>query len=417
MSLQFGHLASCRDSKREVSIQSARRNGRAALILLGAVVLACANAAMAASSVKVGLLSTLSGPGAGLGIDIRDGFQLALKLNGGKLGGLPAEVIVADDNASPDTGRQTADRLVRRDKVDFMTGIVFSNVMLAVGAPTFAAKTFYISANAGPSQLAGEQCNPYFFSVSWQNDNLHEAVGKHVQEKGLKRMALIAPNYPAGRDALNGFKRFYKGDVSLEIYTTLNQLDYGAELSRLRSAKPEGVYIFLPGGMGINFIKQFVAAGLPREMTLFGPGFSADEDVIKAVGDPMFGMFNSSHWAHDLDNAANRRFVEAFEKEYGRLPSLYASQGYDAARLIDAAVRDVKGNLNDKAAVRKALLAARFESVRGTFRFNTNQFPIQDYYIRLISRDAKGRVTNRTIGAIFKAHADAYAGSCKMPAL
>lgn len=372
--------------------------------------------ATAASSVKVGLLSTLSGPGAGLGIDIRDGFQLAVKLHDGKLGGLPAEVIVADDNASPDTGRQTADRLLRRDKVDFMTGIVFSNVMLAVGTPTFAAKTFYISANAGPSQYAGEQCNPYFFSVSWQNDNLHEAVGKHVQEKGLKRMALIAPNYPAGRDALNGFRRFYKGEVTLEIFTTLNQLDYGAELSRLRSAKPEGVYIFLPGGMGVNFIKQFVAAGLPREMTLFGPGFSADEDVIKAVGEPMFGMFNSSHWAHDLDNPANRRFVAEFEKAYGRLPSLYASQGYDAARLIDAAVRDVKGRLEDKPALRKALLAARFDSVRGSFRFNTNQFPIQDYYIRLISRDAKGRVTNRTVGAIFKGHADAYVGACKMPA-
>jgi branched-chain amino acid transport system substrate-binding protein len=252
MVLQFGYLLSARASQPLLSIIAGRRYFRAAGYLLGAVVLAWANAAMAASSVKVGLLSTLSGPGAGLGVDIRDGFQLALKLNGGKLGGLPAEVIVADDNASPDTGRQTADRLVRRDKVDFLTGIVFSNVMLAVGAPTFAAKTFYISANAGPSQYAGEQCNPYFFSVSWQNDNLHEAVGKHVQEKGLKRIALIAPNYPAGRDALTGFRRFYQGEVALEIYTTLNQLDYGAEISRLRSAKPEGVSIFLPGGMGIN---------------------------------------------------------------------------------------------------------------------------------------------------------------------
>ena len=384
---------------------------------VGLCVLLGAGAVMAASSVKIGLLSTLSGPGAGLGVDIRDGFQLAVKQNGGKLGGLPAEVIIADDNASPDTGRQTADRLVRRDKVDFMTGIVFSNVMLAVGAPTFAAKTFYISANAGPSQYAGEQCNPYFFSVSWQNDNLHEAVGKHVQEKGIKRMALIAPNYPAGRDAITGFRRFFKGEPALELYTTLNQLDYGAELSRLRAAKPEGVYIFLPGGMGVNFIKQFVAAGLSKDMALFGPGFSADEDVIKAVGEPMFGMFNSSHWAHDLENAANKRFVAEFEKEYGRLPSLYASQGYDAARLIDAAVRDVKGNLDDKAAVRKALMAARFESVRGAFKFNTNQFPVQDYYIRLISKDAKGRVTNRTVGAIFKSHTDAYVGSCKMPAL
>nr|CBA31456.1 hypothetical protein Csp_F37620 [Curvibacter putative symbiont of Hydra magnipapillata] len=363
------------------------------------------------------MLSTLSGPGAGLGVDIRDGFQLAVKLNGGKLGGRPAEVIVADDQANPEVGRQTADRLIKRDKVDFMTGIVFSNVMLAVGTPTFQSKTFYISANAGPSQYAGEQCNPYFFSASYQNDNMHEAVGKTVTDKGFKRVALIAPNYPAGKDALTGFKRFYQGEIASETYTALNQLDYGAELSRLRATKPDAVYIFLPGGLGINFIKQFVGAGLSKDITLFGPGFSGDEDVIKAVGDPMLGMFNTSQWGHDMDNAANKKFVAEFEKEYGRLPTLYAAQGYDAARLMDAGVRDSKGKLDDKAAVKKALEAAKFDSVRGAFKFNTNHFPIQDYYLRVITRDAKGRVTNRTLGTVFKNHADAYAANCKMPGL
>ncbi len=385
--------------------------------LLACGLLAAASLAHAADSVKVGLLSTLSGPGAALGVDIRDAFLLAVKQNGGKLGGLPAEVVVADDQANPDVGRQTADRMVKRDKVDFMTGIVFSNVMLAVGAPTFAAKTFYLSANAGPSQYAGEQCNPYFFSVSYQNDNQHEAVGKTVQDKGFKKVALIAPNYPAGKDALTGFKRYFKGEIAMESYTPLNMLDYGAELSKLRAAKPDAVYIFLPGGLGINFIKQFVGSGLSKDMTLFGPGFSGDEDVISAVGDPMLGMFNTSQWAHDLPNAANKRFVADFEKEYKRLPSLYASQGYDAARLIDAAVRDTKGNLGDKAAVRKALAAAKFESVRGAFKFNSNQFPIQDYHLRVITKNPQGRVTNRTIGTVFKAHGDAYASQCKMPAL
>ncbi|MEY4236210.1 MAG: hypothetical protein RLZZ454_1468 [Pseudomonadota bacterium] len=385
--------------------------------LLAAALAVSALSATAQSTepVKIGLLSTLSGPGAGLGIDIRDGFQLAIKLGGGKLGGRPAEVIIADDQASPDVGRQTADRLVKRDKVDFMTGVVFSNVMLAVGAPTFQSKTFYVSANAGPSQYAGDQCNPYFFSASWQNDNLHEAVGKTVMDKGYKKVALIAPNYPAGKDALTGFKRFYKGEVVSETYTQLTQLDYGAELSQLRASKPDAVYIFLPGGLGINFIKQFVGAGLSKDMTLFGPGFSGDEDVIKAVGEPMLGMFNTSQWAHDLDNAANKKFVAAFEKEFGRLPSLYAAQGYDAAKLIDAAVRDSKGKLEDKAAVRKALEAAKFDSVRGAFKFNVNHYPIQDYYLRVITKNAKGQITNRTIGTVFKNHADAYAGSCKMP--
>jgi branched-chain amino acid transport system substrate-binding protein len=380
--------------------------------------LACASGfAQNDAPVKVGLLSTLSGPGAGLGVDIRDGFQLAVKLSGGKFSGKAVDVIVADDQASPDVGRQTADRLVKRDKVDFMTGIVFSNVMLAVGAPTFQSKTFYISANAGPSQFAGEQCNPYFFSASYQNDNMHEAVGKVVTDKGFKKVALIAPNYPAGKDAIAGFKRFFKGEVASETYTALNQLDYGTELSKLRATKPDAVYIFLPGGMGINFIKQFVGAGLSKDITLFGPGFSGDEDVIKAVGEPMLGMFNTSQWGHDMDNAANKKFVAEFEKAYGRLPTLYAAQGYDAARLIEAAVRDSKGKLDDKAVVRKALEAAKFDSVRGAFKFNSNHFPIQDYYLRVITKDAKGRVTNRTLSPVFKNHADAYVASCKMPSL
>ena len=380
--------------------------------------LACASGfAQNDATVMVGLLSTLSGPGAGLGVDIRDGFQLAVKLSGGKFSGRAVDVIVADDQASPDVGRQTADRLVKRDKVDFMTGIVFSNVMLAVGAPTFQSKTFYISANAGPSQYAGEQCNPFFFSASYQNDNMHEAVGKVVTDKGFKKVALIAPNYPAGKDAIAGFKRFFKGEVASETYTALNQLDYGTELSKLRAAKPDAVYIFLPGGMGINFIKQFVGAGLSKDITLFGPGFSGDEDVIKAVGEPMLGMFNTSQWGHDMDNAANKKFVAEFEKAYGRLPTLYAAQGYDAARLIEAAVRDSKGKLDDKAAVRKALEAAKFDSVRGAFKFNSNHFPVQDYYLRVITKDSKGRVTNRTLSSVFKGHADAYAASCKMPNL
>lgn len=384
---------------------------RLAALILAALAGTGANAA---DKVKIGFLSTLSGPGAGLGVDIQDGFNLALKSTGGKVGGLPVEVLAVDDQQNPDVAKQATDRFLKRDKVDFMTGIVFSNIMLAVGPSVFESRTFYVSANAGPSQYAGSQCNPFFFNVAWQNDNLHEAVGKYVDDKGYKNVVLLAPNYPAGKDALTGFKRFYKGKVADEIYTKLGQLDYAAELAQIRAARPDAVYIFLPGGMGINFIKQYAGAGLGKDATLFGPGFSADEDVIKAVGEPMVGMFNSSHWAHDLDNPQNRKFVADFQKEYGRLPSLYASQGYDAALLIDAAVRDVKGKIEDKEQLRAALAAANFKSVRGAFRFNTNQYPIQDYYLRVIGKDGQGRVTNRTVGTIFSNHADAYAGECKM---
>ena len=370
--------------------------------------------ALAAEKVKVGFISTLSGAGAGLGVDIRDGFNLAIKHQNGKLGGLPAEVVVADDQQKPEVAQQVTEKFLKKDKVDFMTGIVFSNIMLAVGQPVFNNKTFYISANAGPSQYAGEQCNPFYFNVAWQNDNLHEAVGKYVNDKGFKNVVLVAPNYPGGKDAMVGFKRFYKGKVGEEIYTKLGQLDYAAELTQIRALKPDAVFFFLPGGMGINFVKQFVGTGLSTDTQLFAPGFSADEDVIKAVGAPMLGMFNSSHWAHDMDNAENRRFVADFQKEYGRLPSLYASQGYDAALMIDAAVRDVKGRLDDKDVVRKALEAKNFKSVRGDFKFNTNHHPVQNYYLRVIGKDQQNRITNKTIGTIFSNHVDAYVAQCKM---
>ena len=386
----------------------------AKLVLALAAASCLGSSANAADKVKVGFLSTLSGPGAGLGVDIRDGFNLAIKHQGGKLGGLPAEVIIADDQQKPEVAQQVTEKFLKKDKVDFMTGIVFSNIMLAVGQPIFDSKTFFISANAGPSQYAGEQCNPYFFNVAWQNDNLHEAVGKYVNDKGFKNVVLVAPNYPGGKDAMVGFKRFYKGKVGEEVYTKLGQLDYAAELTQIRSLKPDAVFFFLPGGMGINFVKQFVAAGLSTGTQLFAPGFSADEDVIKAVGAPMLGMFNSSHWAHDMDNPENKRFVADFQKEFGRLPSLYASQGYDAALLIDGAVRDVKGKLDDKDALRKALEAKRFKSVRGEFKFNVNHYPVQNYYLRVIGRDDQGRITNKTMGTVFSNHADAYVAQCKM---
>ena len=385
----------------------------AALVSMLAVSLLLATPAHTADKVKIGFLSTLSGPGAGLGVDIRDGFLLGVKHLNGKFGNLPVEVVVADDQQKPDVAKQEAEKFLKKDKVDFMTGIVFSNIMLAVGPQAFEAKTYFISANAGPSQYAGEQCNPFFFNVAWQNDNLHEAMGKYVQDKGFRNVVIVTPNYPGGKDAVSGFKRFYKGK-SEEVYTKLGQLDYAAELAQIRSQKPDALFFFLPGGMGINFVKQFVAAGLSKDIQLFAPGFSADDYVIKAVGTPMLGMFNSSHWNHDFDNPENKRFVADFEKEYGRLPSLYASQGYDAVMLMDAAVRDVKGNLDDKAALQKALQAKHFKSVRGEFKFNSNHYPVQNYVLRVIGKDAQGRVTNKTMGTIFANHADAYVSQCKM---
>jgi branched-chain amino acid transport system substrate-binding protein len=368
----------------------------------------------AADKVKVGFISTLSGPSAQPGVDIRDAFQLAVKMNGGKLGGLPAEVIVGDDQFKPDVARQLAEKYVRSDRVNFLTGMVFSNIMLAAAPIAFDAKLIYISPNAAPSPLAGKDCHPNFFAASWPNDAYHEAAGQHATNRGYKNAYLIAPNYQAGKDSLAGFKRYYKGQVVAEVYTQLGQLDYAAELAQVRAAKPEALYIFLPGGMGINFIKQFVAAGMSKDVPLIVPGFGSDQDIIRPVGDAMLGLFDTAHWAIDFDNAANKKFVAAFEKEYRRLPSVFAAQGYDTALLIDAAVRDTKGKIEDTEAVRRALKAAKFESVRGAFKFNRNQMPIQNYYLRVVSKDSQGRLINKTMGTVFKDHGDAYVQDCKM---
>ena len=301
--------------------------GRRALAAL--VCMTAAAGVSAEEKIKVGLLTTLSGPGAALGNEIRDGFNLALQHTGGKLGGLPAEVVVADDQQKADTGRQAVERLLKRDKVDIMTGIVFSNVLLPVMPAILQSGTIYLSTNTGPENYAGVGCNPNFFAVAWQNEDIPAAMGKYAADQGFKRVALIAPDYPGGRESLNGFKRLYKGGLSEEIYTQLGQLDYGVEITRLRASKPDAVFFFLPGGMGVNFIKQFNGAGLGKDIVLLAPGFSGDEDTIGAVGAPIEGLRNTSQWAVDLDNPANRQFVADFKKAYNRSPTLYASQGYD----------------------------------------------------------------------------------------
>ena len=386
----------------------------AGVLVLVMCALAVGPAVSQGRSLKVGFVTTLSGGGAALGVDVLDGFQLALRHLGGRLGGLPVEVVTVDDQLNPDGARTAVERLLRRDRVDLLTGIIFSNVLLAVGDLIFSHGTFYISPNAGPSEYAGEQCNLHFLNVAWQNDNLHEAMGHYAQLKGYETAFILAPNYPAGRDALNGFKRFYKGRVVAEVYTRLGQLDYSAEIAQIRAARPRAVYAFYPGAMGVNFIKQYAEAGLMQQVQLLVPGFSADQDVIRAVGKPMVGVYNSSHWALELFNPINRRFVEDFRRTYGRIPTLYAAQGYDAALAMDHGLRAVGQDLSRKADFRKAILSG-FDSTRGRVRFSKNGYPIQDYYLRQVVETPQGEIINRLRGVIFRAHKDAYVSRCNLP--
>ena len=367
-----------------------------------------------AQPIKVGIANDLSGPFSALGAEARDGFNLAIKQLDGKLGGQPAEFLQSDMGGNPDQARQLVTRYVQRDKVDFFTGPIGSNVAIAVGPTLFAAKVPYLSNNPGPSQYAGAQCNDYWFGTSYQNDSMHESAGKVAADRGFKRLMLMAPDYPAGRDGLTGAKRGYKATPHAEIYTKLGQIDYAAELAQIRAEKPDALYIFLPGGMGINFIKQFVASGLNRDITLIGPGFSADEDVIQAVGDPMVGMFNTAQWAHDLDNAANKKFVEAFRKEYnGRNPSMYAMQAYDVIMSMDAAVKAVNGKVADRPALVAALEKADFDSVRGDFKYGKNHYPIQSYYLRVVEKDSNGRLSNKLVEKVLDQYQDVYVNECK----
>ncbi len=373
--------------------------------LLLASTLAAFAATPGLADIKVGMITTLSGGGAGLGIDVRDGFMLAIDQSGRD----DIEVIIADDQQKPDIAVQLSDRMMQSDKVDVMTGIIWSNLAMAVVPSVTAQGVVYLSPNAGPSQLAGAGCHPNYFNVAWQNDNLHEAAGAYANIAGYRNSFILAPNYPAGKDALTGYKRFFKGDLAAELYTELGQTDYAAEIAQIRATEADSVFFFLPGGMGISFLKQYADSGVDKP--LIGPAFSFDQGILQAVGDAALGVVNTSQWNKDLDNEVNKAFVSTFQAEYGRLPSLYASQGFDTANLLLSALAVAEPSNAD--AFRAALEAADFDSTRGEFSFGPNHHPIQTIYAREVIKE--GDVyTNRLIGPALENHADAYAADCKM---
>ncbi|HKK85823.1 MAG TPA: ABC transporter substrate-binding protein [Roseovarius sp.] len=355
--------------------------------------------------VKVGMITTLSGGGAGLGIDVRDGFLLAAKMAGNDA----LEIVVEDDQRKPDIAVQLADKMIQSEKVDVLTGIIWSNLAMAVVPAATAQGKFYLSPNAGPSALAGKGCHPNYFNVAWQNDNLHEAAGGYANSAGFKNSFILAPNYPAGQDALTGYKRIYEGELAGEVFTKLGQKDYASEIAQIRASEADSVFFFLPGGMGISFLKQYADSGL--DLPVVGPAFSFDQGILQAVGDAAMGVKNTSQWNKDIDNAANAAFVEAFQAEYSRLPSLYASQGYDTANLLLSAM--AKADVSDAEAFRAALKDADFASTRGDFAFAANNHPIQDIYVREVIKE--GEVyTNKIIGTALEEHSNVYVEDCKM---
>lgn len=366
----------------------------------------------AGGKLKIGLMFPLSGPAAVLGEQGRDGFQLAVEELGGKLGGLDAEVTVADDENKPDVAVNKVKELIERDQVDLVVGTTFSNVLMAIAKPVTDANKILISPNAGPSGLAGKSCHKNFFAIAYQNDQVHQVLGHYAQEKGYKKIALLAPNYQAGKDSLAGFKRSFKGEVVTELYSQLGQVDFSAELAQIAAASPDAVFTFMPGGMGVNLVKQYRQAGLDK--TPFLSAFTVDESTLPAQQDAALGFFGGATWAPNMDNPQSKAFVAAYEKKYGKVPGVYAMQGYDAARLIDGAVKAVKGNAKDLDALRAALAKAEFQSLRGDFKFGANHFPVQDFYLVKVAKRADGKFQTEIESKIFDDYADAYAGECTM---
>ncbi len=370
--------------------------------------------AHAQAPVRIGLLTTLSTPAGYIGEDERDGFLLAVKEEGGKLGGIPVQVLVEDDGLKPANAKQTADRMVQ-DGVRLFTGINFSNVLVAVAPTVLDAGGTYVSLNAGPSTYAGKNCNPGYFSVAFQNDSYSDSAGLAANELGYKRMVILAPNYQAGRDALSGFKRTYKGEVLAEIYTKLDQSDFSVELARVRELKPDAIFQFHPGGAGINLAKQYANSGLSQSVPMLTPIYSMDRRMLAAAGNAGNGYYLTASWSADLDNPANKHFVDTFVKAYGRVPTDYAATSYDTARLIGTGLKAVSGDIEGKRdAFRAALRKADIQSVRGKFRFANNQHPIQDWYLLHVEPDAAGKLGYKTLKVIAPDHVDPHAAECPM---
>ncbi len=384
---------------------------KAAIGALMTTVLAT-SAYAADDKLKVGLMFTLSGPAAVLGEHGRDGFLQAVDKLGGKLGGMDTEIIVIDDERKPDVAVNKAKELVERDEVDFVVGPIFSNILQAIMKPATEGGAILISPNAGTSNFAGSECNKNFFVTSYQNDQVHEVLGKYAQDKGYKRMFLMAPNYQAGKDAIAGVKHSFKGEVVNEAFTPLGNMDFSAELAQIAAEQPDAVYAFMPGGMGVNLVKQYRQAGL--EGIPFLSAFTVDESTLPAQKDAAVGFFGGSNWAPNTDNPQNKEFVAGFEAKTGRVPATYAMQSYDAAMLIDSAVKAVGGDLSDKDALIAALEKADFQSLRGDFSFGPNHYPIQDFYLVQVAKRDDGQYQTEIVEKIFDDYQDNYVDQCKM---
>jgi branched-chain amino acid transport system substrate-binding protein len=385
---------------------------RGVLGAAGVLAMPAVRAGAQSPGVKIGLVAVQTGPQAALGTQLRDGFLQGLKHLDGKLGGLPADVVAIDDELRPEVAVTKVRAALERDKVDFIVGVVFSNILAAIIRPVTESGTILISTNAGPSTLAGRGCNPNFFTTSYNNDQVHSVMGQAAQDAGYKRVFVMVPNYQAGRDAVAGFRSRFKGEVVDEVYVPLTQLDFSAELAKIAAARPDALFTFMPGGLGVNLVRQYRQAGLAN--IPFLSTFTVDEATLPAQQDAALGFFSAAPWAPNMDNDRNRRFVRDFEAAHAYVPGSYAAQSYDGAMLLDSAIRKVGGNLGNKDALREAIRAADFQSVRGNFKFGANHYPVQDFWLCKVAKRADGKFQTETVRKVLENNVDPYAAECRM---
>ena len=380
---------------------------------VAAASLAIAPLASAQQKIKIGFITTLTGPAGIIGKHMKDSVELAMDHLGNKMGGVPVEVIFGDDQFKPDVGVQVTEEMLKKHQVDIMSGIIWSHVMMAVVPVVTGAGKVMVGTNAGASPLAGKACHPQYFSTSWNNDQTPEAMGKYMQEQGINDVYVLAPNYQAGKDMVAGFKRYYKGRIVEEIFTTPGQQDYQAEITQLRAKSPKAAFVFYPGGMGVQFVRQYFQAGLRDRIPLYSV-FTVDETTLPALKESAVGQWEAKFWSPDLNVPASKRYVADFRKKYGYTPAFYGAQSYDGMMLIDSAVRMNKGSLADTKAVVAAMRKAEYDSIRGPFKWNVNQHPIQDFYLLRAEKGGPDGVQMKIQKKVFDDHKDSYYQDCKM---
>ena len=371
-------------------------------------------------NIKIGFVTTLTTPAGVIGTDMQNAVNLAVEHLGGKMAGREVEVIFEDDGFKPEIGKQKTDKLIKRDKVDFVAGYIWSHVLLASSKTVLDAGKFLISSNAGPSQLAGKGCHKNFFSTSWQNDQTPMAMGEVLNQRGVKSLYIMVPNYAAGKNMAAGVERTFSGEVvgkDLTKWGKDRQLDFSAELAKAKASGADGLFIFYPGSAGGAFIKQYQQAGLRDRLPLYSV-FTVDSISLpkfqEANMEGVLGSGSTMFWAPDLDNAANRKFVADFKAKFGAYPSFYAAQSYDTIMLINSAVVATDGDLSDADALRAAMQKADFDSVRGKYSYGKNHLPIQNFYLREVVADADGNWTTSIAATVYENHQDPYVGECAL---